>query len=142
MGELTYPANKAPTEQERYAALARMVSDVSQDHTRLRLLIYEFARVKLRKDLYGQFVDGAWAEINEQVQGLENAIDRIESNFTQPALPAPSRLRSPSGSCESPEHESSLRSFGWQEHGGFGDEATRARSLLNYSAHDRTPAFP
>ena len=142
MSEPTPPTNKALTKQDRYASLARMVADVSQDHTRLRLLIYEFARVKLRRDLYGQFVDGAWAEINEQVQGLENAIDRIEFNFTRPASPAPSRLPSPNGSGKSPAHESSLRSFGWQEHGGFGEEAIRARSLVAYSAHDRMPALP
>ena len=61
MGQPTYPVNKPLTEQDRYAALARIVADVSQDHARLRSLIYEFARVKLRKELFASFVDGAWA---------------------------------------------------------------------------------
>ena len=48
-------------------------------------VIYEFARVKLRKELYRHFLDGRWPEIEEQVRGLEAAIDRIESDFAQNA---------------------------------------------------------
>jgi hypothetical protein len=66
---------------EHYHALARMVSEVSQDHAQLRTFVYEFARFKLRKDLYPQFLEGAWPEIEEQVRGLEAAIDRMESEF-------------------------------------------------------------
>ena len=142
MGQLTYPVNKPLTEQDRYAALARIVADVSQDHTRLRSLIYEFARVKLRKELFASFVDGAWDEINEQMHGLENAIDRIEASFDPPALPAPSSSTSHEVS-ESPPRELSLRSVGWPEPGGFGDEARRARYLLAQSVrHHPTRSRP
>ena len=36
-----------------------MVSELSRDHAQLRAFIYEFARVRLRKDLYPRFVEGA-----------------------------------------------------------------------------------
>lgn len=141
MGQPTYPVNKPLTEQDRYAALARIVADVSQDHSRLRSLIYEFARVKLRKELFASFVDGAWDEINEQMHGLENAIDRIEASFDPPALPAPSSSTSHEVS-ESPPRELSLRSVGWPGPGGFGDEARRARYLLAQSVRHHPPALP
>ena len=73
------------TEQDRYSILARMIAEVSRDHAHLRTFIYEFARVKLRKELYPLFVEGAWSEIEEQVRGLEAAIDRIEADFAQNA---------------------------------------------------------
>jgi len=78
-------AKEVGTKQDHYSLLAQMVKRVSQDHAQLRMFIYEFARVKLRKDLYRQFVEGAWSEVEEQVRGLEAAIDRIESDFTQNA---------------------------------------------------------
>jgi len=71
------------TEQDHYSALVQMVADLSRDHHRLRTFIYEFARVKLRKDLSQHFVDGAFSEIEEQMRGLEAAIDRIESDFAK-----------------------------------------------------------
>jgi hypothetical protein len=82
------PAAESVSEQDHYSALARMVADLSQDHAQLRTFIYEFVRVKLRKQLYPRFVEGDWAEIEQQVLGLEAAIDRIEADFLQnaPAL--------------------------------------------------------
>ena len=73
------------TEQDYYSVLARMVAEFSQDHAQLRTFIYEFARVKLRKDLYPLFVEGGWSEIEEHVQRLEAAIVRIETDFAQNA---------------------------------------------------------
>src|SRR5467141_2649695 len=67
------------SEQDHYADLARMVAELSRDHTQLRAFIYEFARIRLRKDLYPRFVEGAWFEIEERMRGLEGAIDRIEA---------------------------------------------------------------
>jgi hypothetical protein len=66
-----------------YDVLSRMVSQVTQDHAELRTFIYEFARFKLRKDLYPQFLDGGWSEIEEQLRGLEAAIDRMEAEYAQ-----------------------------------------------------------
>ena len=49
------------TEQDHYSVLAHMVSAVSQDHAQLRMLIYEYARTKLRRGLYRQFEAGVWS---------------------------------------------------------------------------------
>ena len=66
----------AEPQQHHYSVLAQMVSEVSQDHAQLRTFVYEYARTKLRKELYPQFLDGAWSEIEEQMRGLEDAIDQ------------------------------------------------------------------
>ena len=89
--------NQVGPEKYHHDVLARIVAEVSQDHSHLRRFIYEFARVKLRKDLYPRFVEGAWSEIEEQVRSLEAAISQIEADFgqnapelqfnSQPALP-------------------------------------------------------
>jgi hypothetical protein len=64
-----------------------MVMAVSRDQAQLRMLIYEFARTKLRKDLYKQYEELGWKGIAERVLALEAAIDRVESDFTRdPAL--------------------------------------------------------
>src|SRR5579862_399557 len=65
-----------------HSVLARMVSAVTEDHTQLRTLIYEFARRKLRKDLFRQFEDGDWSEIEHQISTLESAIGQIEADFS------------------------------------------------------------
>jgi hypothetical protein len=80
----TSPVQGGPR-QDHYDSLLRLVAEVSQDHAQLRTFIYEFARVKLRKELYPQFVDGAWSEIEEQVRSLEAAIERIEADFAHGA---------------------------------------------------------
>ena len=71
------------TEQDHYAALARMVGEVSQDHAQLRMFVYEYVRIKLRKELYPLFLDGGWSEIEQQTRALEAAIDRVEKDFAQ-----------------------------------------------------------
>jgi hypothetical protein len=82
--------------EHQYSSLAQMIADVSQDHAHLRAFIYEYARTKLRKELYPQFLDGAWTEIVEQMQGLESAIDRLETEYerggARPILPKPSSI--------------------------------------------------
>jgi hypothetical protein len=73
----------AGQKQDHYqSVLGKMVSAVSQDHAQLRTLIYEFARRKLRKDLFRQFEDGDWHEVERQVSTLEAAIDKIEADFS------------------------------------------------------------
>ncbi len=52
----------------------------TRSHAQLRLLVYEFARRKLRRNLYTQFEEGEWAGILEQMQALETAIDQIETD--------------------------------------------------------------
>ena len=81
MDQVAVNSTEPGTEQDRYFILARMIAEVSRDHAHLRTFIYEFARVKLRKELYPLFVEGAWSEIEEQVRGLEAAIDRNRGGF-------------------------------------------------------------
>ncbi len=92
--------------QDHYSLLARTVEEVSGNHAQLRRFIYEFARVKLRKDLYQQFVEGAWSEIEEQVHRLEDAIDRVEADFAQnaPSLPFNSKPESMRATSEQSSH--------------------------------------
>ena len=63
MDQVAADSTEVTTEQDHYSVLARMVAEVSQDKAQLRKFVYEFARVKLRKDLYPLFVEGAWSEI-------------------------------------------------------------------------------
>ena len=76
-----FGSNGERTGQDHYSALARMVAEISQDHSQLRAFIYDYARVKLRKELYPKFLDGAWSEVNQQVRELEAAIEKIEADF-------------------------------------------------------------
>ena len=85
MDKFALRSMKAGPTQDYYSVLARVIAEVSQDHAHFRSIIYEFARVKLRKELCQHFVDGRWPEIEEQVRGLEAAIDRMESDFAQSA---------------------------------------------------------
>jgi hypothetical protein len=73
-------------EEDYYSILTRILAAVSEDHAQLRLLVYEFARRKLRRNLYPQFEDGDWAGIQEQMQALETAIDQIESDCAGKSL--------------------------------------------------------
>jgi len=83
MDEIVLRSMAGGTKQDHYhSVLAKMVAAVSEDHAQLRTLIYEFARRKLRKDLFRQFEDGDWPEIERQVSTLEAAIDRIEADFS------------------------------------------------------------
>ena len=122
-----FAPNDTQTGQDHYSALARMVAEVSQDHSQLRTFIYEYARVKLRKELYPKFLDGAWSEVNQQVRELETAIDRIEADFAKTAR----RLQSNSRRALSDQTNPSLPvRDGSQRTTTFGDEAIQARSLL------------
>ncbi len=75
-------ANRDDNQDHYHSVLNRMVSAVSQDHAQLRSLVYEFARRKLRKDLVRQFEDGDWSEIERRVSTLEEAINQLETDFS------------------------------------------------------------
>ena len=75
-------AESAATE-DHYNILARMVGAVSRDHAQMRLLVYEFARITLRKNLYRQSKQLGWTGIAERVLALEAAIDRIEADLAE-----------------------------------------------------------
>jgi hypothetical protein len=76
------PMPNATKRDHYHSVLAKMVSAVSEDHAQLRTLIYEFARRKLRKDLFRQFEDGDWSEIERQISTLEAAIGQTEADFS------------------------------------------------------------
>src|ERR1700691_5401219 len=77
------------TKQDHYRILDQVVASVSQDQTRLRTLVYDFARTKLRQELYPQFVAGDWPAIEKSMLALEAAIDQVEADrvLNAPSLP-------------------------------------------------------
>jgi hypothetical protein len=77
------------TRQDPYSVLSQVVAAVSRDQAQLRMLIYEFARTKLRQDLYPQFVAGDWSEIEKSTLALEAAIAQVEVDFANVDAPTP-----------------------------------------------------
>src|SRR5580704_19791690 len=77
------------TKQDLYTILDQVVASVSQDQARLRTLVYDFARTKLRQELYPQFVAGDWPAIEKSVLALEAAIDQVEADRTSNAASLP-----------------------------------------------------
>jgi hypothetical protein len=69
--------------QEYYSVLARSITAAGQDHSQLRGVIYQLARVELKTELSRRHE----AEVKEQVSALENAIKQIETDIVEnPAL--------------------------------------------------------
>jgi hypothetical protein len=54
-------------------------------NAQVRMLIYEFARGKLRSDLYQQFQEADWSGIQQRVLELEAAIEQVELGFANRA---------------------------------------------------------
>lgn len=77
------------TRQDPYSVLSQVVAAVSRDQAQLRMLIYEFARTKLRQDLYPQFVAGDWTAIEKSALALEAAIAQVEADFANVDAPTP-----------------------------------------------------
>jgi hypothetical protein len=123
------------TEQTHYAALARMVGEVSQDHAQLRMFVYEYVRIKLRKELYPLFLDGGWAEIEQQAQALEAAIDQIEKDFAQHAAPLQYTVQLPFPQSEEVAHNLPPAPSNTFKTSTFGDEAIDSRSLFVRSSY-------
>jgi len=73
-------------DEDDYSILSQMIATVSQDHAQLRMLVYEFARRKLRRSLYQQFEEGDWAGIQEKLRALESAIDKVETDCARKSL--------------------------------------------------------
>src|ERR1700689_1080457 len=111
MDEIVLRSLANGTKQDHYhSVLGRMVSAVSQDHAQLRTLIYEFARRKLRKDLFRQFEDGDWSEIEKQITTLEAAIGQIEADFsnTVPGLSFETEKAPSAGADDASTHSALL----------------------------------
>jgi len=45
------------------------------------MLVYEFARRKLRRSLFQQFEEGDWSGIEERTRALEGAIEQLEAEY-------------------------------------------------------------
>jgi hypothetical protein len=129
-------SNELVEGQDHYTALSQLLAEASRDHTQLRGLIYEFARVKLRRELYPHFLDGAWSEIEEQILGLERAIVRVEADFAQTALPAKSTSFLPG-----PSSGRSLRLSSPQRTSRFGASSIRAESLFLGFSQNAAPSL-
>lgn len=84
--DVAVPAAPGSADEDYYSVLIRMVAAVSQDHSQLRMLVYEVARRKLRRNLFQQFEDGDWLNIVDQMRALEAAINRVEFDCAQKAL--------------------------------------------------------
>ena len=65
--------------QEYYAVLVRMITAAGRDRAQLRTIIYELARIQLRKELY-QRPDYNLLEIKNEMSSLEAAIERVEDD--------------------------------------------------------------
>jgi hypothetical protein len=135
-------AGEDGSQADHYSSLARMVTELSGDHAQLRTFIYEFARVKLRTDLYPLFVDGAWSEINEHMCRLEAAIDQIEADFVDDGLPATSPVALPNLTRRPVGNRIAAGSPGADITNTFRSEAIQDRSMLLPSLGSSTlPSF-
>jgi hypothetical protein len=69
--------------QEYYSVLARSIAAAGEDHSQLRGVIYQLARIELKTELSRRHE----AEMKEQISALENAIKQIETDVVEnPAL--------------------------------------------------------
>jgi hypothetical protein len=69
--------------QEYYSVLARSITAAGEDHSQLRGVVYQLARIEFKTELSRRHE----AEMKEQVSALENAIKQIETDIVEnPAL--------------------------------------------------------
>jgi hypothetical protein len=66
--------------QEYYTVLARTMAAAGRDHAQLRTMVYQLARIKLRKELYGGANCASLADTRQQIFALETAIEQLESD--------------------------------------------------------------
>ena len=66
--------------QDYYTVLTRMVEAVNEDNFLQRAMIYELARLKLRREICQNFKNVGWSGIYDQLRALDAAIDQFEAN--------------------------------------------------------------
>jgi hypothetical protein len=86
MDEVAVRSAEGSPDEDPYSVLSQMIATATRDQSQLRALVYEFARRRLRRNLYPQFEDGDWEGIQEQLNALESAIDKVESDWARKAL--------------------------------------------------------
>jgi hypothetical protein len=90
-------------QHDYYAVLARAIGSITQDEAQLRRMIYELARLKLRRQLLFQAQDLGRAGIDRQVLEFETAIEQIELDIAQnlPLLSGSNSISSETGNSVS-----------------------------------------
>ena len=66
--------------QDYYTVLTRMVEAVNEDNFLQRAMIYELARLKLRREICQNFKNVGWSGIYDQLRALDAAIDQFEAD--------------------------------------------------------------
>jgi hypothetical protein len=124
------------TRQDPYSVLSQVVAAVSRDQAQLRMLIYDFARTKLRQDLYPQFMAGDWSGIEKSALALEAAIAQVEADFAN--LDAPTPLPSISEPASNDETLEPLR----QSALIISPDSEKSLMIGDYDADVLSPLFP
>lgn len=109
MGQDVIRSAKDGPQPDLHSVLTQMIAVVSQDHAQVRMLIYEFARTKLRSELYRQFEEADWSGIQQRVTELEAAIEQVELGFAD-RVPVQSYVSEPtlSGGTEGDSKQAAL----------------------------------
>jgi hypothetical protein len=92
MDTIARRSDQAGDEQDYYSVLAGVLVSASQDHAQLRALIFDLARIKLRKDLMLRFEEVGASRMRQQLEALDAAIERIDADFAFLSSPASSPL--------------------------------------------------
>jgi len=79
-----------PMSQKFYAVLERTIAAARQDPAQLRALVYQLARLELKRAVYKNDNSDTLTDAKYQITALETAIEQIESNFDADGLFAPS----------------------------------------------------
>ena len=80
-------------EANYHTALMRVIQATTKDPAQLRSLVYELARIKLRRETWLQDLPLSQAEAKEHLRALESAIADIESVTPEDARSAAESYR-------------------------------------------------
>ena len=141
--------DQAANEQDYYSVLAGVLVSASQDHAQLRTLIFDLARIKLRKDLMARFQEVGASRMRQQLEALDAAIARIDADFaflsppTISPLPLIATPRAVDGSAvEQPDDPPSALRAGTQLPATFTDGDAPIRYSYGLPTVQDTPYFP
>ena len=141
--------DQAANEQDYYSVLAGVLVSASQDHAQLRALIFDLARIKLRKDLMARFQEVGASRMRQQLEALDAAIERIDADFaflsppTISPLPLIATPRAVDGSAvEQPDDPPSALRAGSQLPATFTDGDAPIRYSYGLPTVQDTPYIP
>jgi hypothetical protein len=78
LGSEAHPGVKTADMMDYYAFLERKIRDASENPAKMREVVYEAARLALRRQLYAQQPPLNFAETERHISELEDAIERLE----------------------------------------------------------------